>query len=199
MNPENLTRQISKVSQQDIELANHHKGAIIWLTGLSGSGKSSIAIEAELRLFQSGYKVYILDGDNLRLGLNNDLGFSAADRKENIRRVAEVACLFYRAGFIVICSFISPFKVDRDFARSLVPYGRFFEVFIQCHINECIRRDPKQLYKKAIANNLPDFTGISSPYETPADPELILNTELLAIDESANRIIDLLNRRHIIG
>lgn len=199
MYPENLTRHTSNVSQQDIENANKHKGAVVWLTGLSGSGKSTISVEAGHHLFKTGHQVFILDGDNLRLGLNSDLGFSDADRKENIRRVAEVARLFYSAGFIVFCSFISPFKNDRDFARSLIPADRFFEVYIQCDIKECIQRDPKGLYKKALANTLKQFTGISSPYETPSAPELVIDTETLSIDRSVSMIMKMLSQANIIN
>lgn len=167
------------------------------MTGLSGSGKSTIAIETQLKLFSFGYNCYILDGDTLRRGLNRDLSFSAEDRKENIRRAAEVAYLFYKAGFIVLCSFISPFSEDRDIARTLFPGDRFFEVYIKCSIEECIKRDPKNLYKKAINNSIGQFTGISSPYEIPENSELVIDSEKLSADQSSDLVLNLLKSNYI--
>lgn len=187
-----------KIDLINIELRNKHKSAIVWLTGLSGSGKSTISVETEARLFNQRYNVFILDGDNLRLGLNKDLGFSNDDRKENIRRAAEVANLFYQAGLVVFCSFISPFKEDRDYARSLVPKDRFFEVYIKCDIDECIKRDPKNLYKKAINKTISQFTGISSPYEVPENPNLIIDTETTSISKASDMIIEMLRNNQII-
>ncbi|MBW4889258.1 adenylyl-sulfate kinase [Mucilaginibacter sp. HMF5004] len=199
MSANNLTPQSSKISLADIETRNKHKGAIIWFTGLSGSGKSTIATETELKLFEKGINVYVLDGDNLRMGLNKGLTFSDDDRKENIRRAAEVAKLFYQAGFVVICGFISPFNADREEAKALVPADRFFEVFIKCSIEECIKRDPKNLYKKAIGNRIPNFTGISSPYEVPVNPELIINTETTPVIDAVKLITDMLYLKGIIN
>jgi len=188
----------NEITIEDREIRNNHKSAVVWLTGLSGAGKSTISIETEGKLFFSGKHVFILDGDNLRLGLNKDLGFSKENRRENIRRAAEVANLFYKAGYIVFCSFISPFQSDRDFARSLIPQNRFFEVFIKCSIEECIRRDPKKLYEKALNKDIPDFTGISSPYEEPSNAELIIDSERLSPKDSALAIISMLQTNKII-
>lgn len=196
--PANLTPQNSKISLSDIEDRNQHKGAVAWFTGLSGSGKSSIAAQTELNLFSKGINVYVLDGDNLRLGLNKDLSFSDAGRAENIRRAAEVAKLFYQAGFVVICSFISPFAADRELARKLIPQDRFFEVYIQCSLEECIKRDPKHLYQKALNNQIPSFTGISSPYEAPINPDLIIHTETSDVNECSKQIVELLKIKGII-
>jgi adenylylsulfate kinase len=198
MSHNNLTQQNSKISQADIELRNKHKGAVIWFTGLSGSGKSTISTETELQLFNQGINVYVLDGDNLRMGLNKGLSFSDADRTENIRRAAEVAKLFYRAGFVVIGAFISPFTADREHARELIPEDRFFEVYIECSLEECIKRDPKHLYEKAINNLIPSFTGISSPYETPENPSLTINTEKTTVADASGMIIELLKAKGII-
>jgi adenylylsulfate kinase len=198
MSANNLTQQNSKISQADIETRNKHKGAVIWFTGLSGSGKSTISTDTALQLFNKGINVYVLDGDNLRLGLNKGLGFSDADRTENIRRAAEVAKLFYQAGFVVICAFISPFSADREHARELIPQDRFFEVYIECSLEECIKRDPKHLYEKAMNNLIPSFTGISSPYETPVNPSLTINTEQTAVAEASEMIIELLKANEIV-
>ncbi len=174
------------------------KGCVIWLTGLSGSGKSSIANQLEVRLHSMGKSVYILDGDNVRHGLNSDLGFSDEERVENIRRIGEVAALFADAAIITIVSFISPFRKDRDMARKKVPAGRFFEVFVNASLNLCEERDPKGLYKKARRGEIPDFTGINSPYETPISHELEVDTGALSIEESADKIIDLLTKKRIL-
>jgi len=195
----NIITSESKVNHKDIENRNNHKSAIVWLTGLSGAGKSTISIETEIRLFKLGYNVFILDGDNLRVGLNNDLGFSKEDRKENIRRAAEVAHLFYQAGFIVLCSFITPFQSDRNFAKSLVPENRFFEVYVKCSIQECIKRDPKKLYEKALNNFIKEFTGISSPYEEPNKPELIIDTEKFSPGDSSIMILSMLKNNGILS
>jgi adenylylsulfate kinase len=194
----NLTPQNSKISLFNIEDRNKHKGAVLWFTGLSGSGKSTISAETELQLFNKGINVYVLDGDNLRMGLNKGLGFSDADRTENIRRAAEVAKLFYQAGFVVICAFISPFTADREHARELIPEDRFFEVYIECSLEECIKRDPKLLYQKALNNQIPSFTGISSPYEAPENPNLVIHTETTGVNECSNQIIELLKAKGII-
>ncbi len=159
------------------EERNGHKAAVLWLTGLSASGKSTIARELEKKIYQKGCRTMLLDGDQVRHGLCSDLGFSDYDRTENIRRVAETARLFFEHGNIVICTFISPFQSDRDFARSLLPDGRFFEIYVDCDIETARTRDPKGLYERAIKGEIKNFTGISSPYEKPAKPELILNSK----------------------
>ncbi|CAM4254858.1 adenylyl-sulfate kinase [Paenibacillus endophyticus] len=179
--------------QGTVNLDNHaslkgHRGAVIWLTGLSGSGKSTVASELEKRLFRHHIHTFILDGDNLRHGLNRDLGFSQTDRKENVRRLGEVAKLFVDAGLVVIVAAISPFRIDREQARTLLPADRFFEVFLSCPLKVCEQRDSKGLYKKARAAEITDFTGISSPYEEPRDPEIIVKTDELSIDETVDTI-----------
>jgi adenylyl-sulfate kinase len=162
---------------------------VIWLTGLSGSGKSTIAAILERRLFDAGALVTRLDGDNVRHGLCGDLGFSDSHRGENIRRVAEVARLFHDAGHLVLCTFISPFRADRDRARGLLPAGRFVEVFVRCDLEECKRRDPKGLYRRALAGQIPEFTGVSSPYEEPSSPELVVDTTRLGADQAAGAVL----------
>jgi bifunctional enzyme CysN/CysC len=176
-----------------------HKGAVLWLTGYSGAGKSTIARDLEKELFAAGAQTMLLDGDSLRQGLCGDLGFSDKDRSENIRRVGEVAKLFFESGHIVICTFISPFEKDRAFVRSLFPEGRFFEVHVKCDLDVCRRRDPHGLYQKTVAGEIKEFTGISSPYEPPEHPELVLETDLQSVKESVARIVDSLKRGEIIG
>jgi bifunctional enzyme CysN/CysC len=164
----------------------------LWFTGLSGSGKSTIANLVEKRLYALGQHTYILDGDNVRHGLNKDLGFTDADRVENIRRVAEVARLMVDAGLIVLVSFISPFRSERTLARSLFAKGEFLEIYVDTPLAEAERRDPKGLYKKARANQIKNFTGIDSPYEPPESPELRLDTTKLAAEAAAQRVVELL-------
>ena len=194
----NIKWQERKVSLADYETRNKHKGAVVWLTGLSASGKSTVAVESEKILFDRGVNVYLLDGDNVRHGLNKDLGFSHEARIENIRRIAELAKLFRNAGFVVLCAFISPYKADREIARELIEENRFFETYIKCDIEECKNRDPKGLYKKAIEGLIPDFTGISAPYEEPDHPEIVIDTEHQTIQESAQILINKLEDNGII-
>lgn len=188
----------SLVSLSEVEESNKHEGCVIWLTGMSAAGKSTIAAELERSLFKMGCLCFVLDGDNIRTGLNKDLGFSEKDRKENIRRLAEVCKLFRTAGLITIASFISPFKNDRQFARELIDDGHFFEIYVKCSLEECIRRDPKGLYKKAMDGLIPDFTGISSPYEEPVAPELVIDTEQLNVVEAVNKIKAMLEDNQIV-
>ena len=171
----NLTRVAHSVATTDRERQNGHLGGVLWLTGLSGSGKSTLAFALEKGLFTRGYQVYVLDGDNVRHGLNADLGFTQRGRTENIRRVGEVAALFSDAGLICISAFISPYRADRDTARSAAK-GRFHEVFLDADVEVCERRDPKGLYKRARAGKIMDFTGISAPYEIPTSPDLVIAT-----------------------
>lgn len=173
---------------------NRHKGGVLWLTGLSGAGKSTLAIEVERALFEAGYHVYVLDGDNLRHGLNSNLGFSHEDRTENIRRVGEVAALFADAGFICISAFISPYRADRDRARKAARQG-FHEVYVMADVATCERRDPKGLYERARRGEIPEFTGVSAPYETPKSPELVVDTMALSVEESVRQVLDYVDRK----
>jgi adenylylsulfate kinase len=187
------------VLRKDREALNRHKGCILWFTGLSGSGKSTIAHALEETLHKRGVRTYVLDGDNVRRGLCKDLGFSERDRTENIRRIGEVSRLMVEAGLITLTAFISPFIRDRQAVRSLVPPGDFIEIYCKASLDACESRDPMGLYKKAREGIIPEFTGISSPYEEPPNPELMIDTEALSIEESVRRIIDLLEERKILG
>ena len=175
---------------------NGHKGGVLWLTGLSGSGKSTVAIDLEAQLHRKGFQTYVLDGDNVRGGLNKDLGFAPEDRTENIRRIGEVAALFAEAGFIVITAFISPYREDRDGVRAIKP-EHFHEVFIDADVDTCEERDPKGLYKKARAGEIPEFTGISAPYEAPEKPELVVPTKNQTINESVSTLIDYVEEQFV--
>jgi bifunctional enzyme CysN/CysC len=176
----------------DRERQNGHKAAVLWFTGLSGAGKSTIAMALENRLFGRNCKTVLLDGDSIRHGLCSDLGFSPTDRKENIRRAGEVARILFDHGNIVLCAFISPFKKDRGFVRSLFPTDRFIEIYVRCTIDVCRQRDPNGLYKKAISGSIKDFTGIFSPYEIPEKPELIVDTQSLSLQKCVDMIGDFL-------
>ncbi|OLY82736.1 Adenylyl-sulfate kinase [Smittium mucronatum] len=199
-NDKNITWHHSGVSREARQSAFGHKGATIWLTGLSGSGKSTIAVELEKVLFQKGIKAYILDGDNIRFGLNKDLGFSASDRTENIRRISEVCRLFADANIVCIACFISPYVADRDQARAIhVESGLdFVEVFVDSSIEVAESRDPKGLYQKARQGLIKEFTGISAPYEEPVKPEIHLDTGDLAVNESVDNIVEYLTLKKII-
>ena len=174
-----------------------HKSAVIWLTGLSGSGKSTIANELDHQLFKRGVNSYVLDGDNVRHGLNKDLGFSPEDRVENIRRIGEVAKLMAGAGFVVITAFISPYRADRELVRELLEPDEFIEVFVDCPLEVCEERDTKGLYKKARAGEIPEFTGISAPYETPENGELTIDANAGTPTECAERLVAYLDQ-HIL-
>ncbi len=196
---ENLYWHKGKVSNTDREKNNGHKSACLWFTGLSGSGKSTLALEVEAELYRKGIHTYILDGDNIRHGLNKDLNFSKIDRKENIRRIGEVTKLFVDAGIIVLTAFISPFINDREQVRKLLPEGKFIEIFVDCDLETCEARDPKGLYKKARANEIKDFTGISSPYEKPVNPEIIIdNGRNSDLNNNIKQIISYLKSKRII-
>ena len=198
MTNRDIVWQSMSVSRSNREELNGHKGGVVWLTGLSASGKSSIANRLSQRLFEMRIHSYVLDGDNIRHGLNNDLGFSAEDRKENIRRISEVSKLIVDAGLITITAFISPYREDRKRARSLFKDGEFIEVYVKCDISICEERDPKGLYKKARDGEVRDFTGITAPYEEPIRPEIVLNTDCEEIDESVEKILDYLKRMELI-
>ncbi len=195
----NVHRQSLAIDQDARVRRNGHRPAILWFTGLSGSGKSTIANLVEKELYARGIHTYLLDGDNVRHGLNRDLGFTDADRVENIRRVGEVARLFVDAGLIVLCSFISPFRAERRMVRELVREGEFVEIFVDTPLEDCVRRDPKGLYARARAGEIRNFTGIDSPYEAPEHPELVLQTSATAAAGCAERVIEELLARRIIG
>ena len=195
----NVVWEGTEITREMREQRNGHRAAVLWFTGLSGSGKSTVARQLEKRLYAQGCRTTYLDGDNVRHGLNGDLGFSAADRKENIRRVAEVAKLGYDHGNLVLCTFISPFAADREFARSLLPEGRFIEVYVKCDLEVAKRRDPKGLYARALAGQIPEFTGVSSPYEEPASPEILVETDLQSAEEIVETILAELTRRGLLS
>lgn len=191
--------QSFEVSKSARKAINGHSSSIIWLTGLPASGKTTIARELEKNLHKMGVHTYILDGDNMRHGLNNDLGFSRDNRRENIRRVAEVAKLFSDAGTIVICAFVSPYIDDRDAARRLVEESEFVEVFVKCPVDVCMDRDPKSMYKKAASGNMKTFTGVDDPYEEPVSPEIIIETNESSLIEGVNKIIEYLEENSVIN
>ena len=194
----NITWHEANVVQADREKLLNQKGCVIWFTGLSGSGKSTLALEVESKLHQRGHLTYVLDGDNVRHGLNKNLGFSPEDREENIRRIGEVAKLFNDAGVIAMTAFISPYRADRDNARELLDEGRFVEVFVDCPLEVCEARDTKGLYQKARAGEIKEFTGISAPYEAPSQAELTVNTDSLTLNECTDRVIALLESKGLI-
>ena len=189
-----------EVTRADRNRVLGHKGATLWFTGLSGSGKSTVAVALEKVLNQKGVLAYRLDGDNIRLGINKNLGFSAEDRKENIRRIGEVAKLFVDAGVVVLSSFISPYREDRDQVRKLHDEGGmdFIEVFVDCPLGEAEKRDPKGLYKKARAGQIKNFTGIDDPYEAPANPELVLKSHEMTLEAEVDALLKLLTARGIL-
>ena len=194
----NIVIHPHKVKRSDREKIKNQKGCVIWLTGLSGSGKSTIANELEYELNKMKYHTYLLDGDNIRSGLNSDLGFSEEDRNENIRRISEVAKLFVDAGIITITAFISPFIKDREKAKEIIGKENFIEVFIDTPFEECVKRDPKGLYKKALKGEIKNFTGIDSPYEKPINPDIHIETLKVDIKESVEEIIKFLKEKGFI-
>ena len=187
-----ITWHDSEVTKADMQKQNGHKSAVIWFTGLSGSGKSTVSVALEQALFELGKHAYRLDGDNVRHGLNKNLGFSPEDRKENIRRIGEVSKLLVDAGTIAITAFISPYRVDRDDARNILEDGEFIEVYTQCSVEECEKRDPKGLYAKARSGEIKEFTGISAPYEAPNHPEITINTEQQSVEQAVAHILNYL-------
>lgn len=186
---ENIIPHKYSVTTKMRERLNNHKGLVVWFTGLSGSGKSTIAHALDLQLNKNNIHTYILDGDNIRSRLNSDLNFSEADREENIRRIGEVSALFADAGLIAITAFISPYRRDRVRARKLLPEGRFIEVYVKCPVETAEARDPKGLYKKARAGEIERFTGISDPYEEPENPDITIDTTAVSVDEAVEIII----------
>ena len=190
---ENLVTVKHRISAAARAGANSHRGGVLWFTGLPGSGKSTLAIETEHKLFELGRQAYVLDGDNVRQGLSSDLGFSPQDRTENIRRIGEVASLFADAGFIVITAFISPYREDRDIARKAAG-DMFHEIYIDADIETCERRDPKGHWALARAGKIPEYTGVSAPYEEPEKAEYIVDTAKLSIDESVDKMIEYIDQ-----
>jgi len=189
---QNITWHHPIITREDREKLLGQKGFTLWFTGLSRSGKSTLATEVEKTLYKRGYITFILDGDNIRHGLNRNLGFSPEDREENIRRVGEVAHLFSQAGIINMTAFISPYRADRKKARDLAEEGKFIEIFCKCSVAVCEKRDQKGLYKKARAGEIAEFTGISAPYEEPENPEIILDTDKESVEESTQKAITFL-------
>src|SRR3954462_6948031 len=196
--PTNITWHEASISKENRREKNGHGSCALWFTGLSGSGKSTIANAVSNELFRQGINEYVLDGDNIRHGLNRDLGFSDYDRTENIRRIGEVAKLFVDSGAVVTTAFISPFRSDRDQVRAIFEEGEFIEVFVDCPIEECEKRDPKQLYAKARRGEIKDFTGIDSPYEAPERPEITVRSDLLTVEEAVEQIFQYLQKNNII-
>ncbi|MAH80163.1 MAG: adenylyl-sulfate kinase [Rickettsiales bacterium] len=199
MTVNNLIRYTNTMSKEVRQKMLGQKPVIIWFTGLSGSGKSTLSHGLEQKLLESGLVAYVLDGDNVRQGLNKDLDFSDKGREENIRRISEVAKLMLDAGLIVISAFISPFEKDREFCRSIVADDEFVEVYLNCSLEECERRDVKGLYKRARAGEIKKFTGIDSPYEVPDHAELNINTKELSVEDSLAQILDYLRKKNIIS
>lgn len=194
----NLVWHHGAITRGHREGRDGYRGAVLWFTGLSGSGKSTLAHAVEERLFQQKYRSFVLDGDNMRQGLCADLGFSLEDRTENIRRIGEVAKLFTEAGVIVLTAFISPLRADRERARNILPAGDFLEIYCACPLDVCEQRDVKGLYKKARAGEIKEFTGISSPYEPPNNPDLALDSGHLALKDCVDQVMDLLINKGVI-
>jgi adenylylsulfate kinase len=195
----NIVWHQASISKEDRRQKNNHHSCILWFTGLSASGKSTIANEIAKALYHLNVQQYVLDGDNIRHGLNKDLGFTDFDRTENIRRIGEVAKLFVDNGQIVLTAFISPFIADRNIVRSLVEQNEFIEVYVECSVETCESRDPKGLYKKAKNGEIQNFTGISSPYEAPINPEITLNTDKQSVQECVETILQFLKSKNYIG
>lgn len=185
----NVTWHEHNVTSEERQKLNGHKGAVVWFTGLSGCGKSTVANAVDRLLHEKGIHTYVLDGDNVRMGLNKNLGFSPEDRTENIRRIGEVAKLFADSGTVVLTAFISPYRADRDQVREVMPESTFVEVYVNASLETCEERDPKGLYKKARAGEIKGFTGIDAPYEAPENGELELNSDAKGIEELANEVI----------
>ena len=195
---ENIVWHVHHVSKVDRRQLNNHKSCVLWFTGLPSSGKSTIASEVEYQLNNKGIRTYLLDGDNVRHGLNSNLGFSPTDREENIRRIGEVAKLFVDAGVITFVAFISPYRKDRKGARSILEDGEFIEIYVKCPVAVCERRDPKGLYGKAKKGEIKEFTGVSAPYEEPLKPEIVLETDRISVKESVKKIVDYLGEKGMI-
>jgi len=189
----NVVWQKTSILKYDRQILKKHKSFVVWFTGLPASGKSTLSSSLEYELYKMGIHTYLLDGDNIRQGLCKDLGFSEKDRKENIRRIAEVAKLFVDAGIVVITAFISPYKSDREMARKMFDSGEFIEIYVKCPIEVCEKRDPKGLYYKARMGKIKQFTGISAPYEEPDDPEIVIDTYNNSLEQSIKHILNYIN------
>ncbi|MEC1663220.1 adenylyl-sulfate kinase [Bacillus halotolerans] len=194
----NIVWHPAVIQKSDRQSLNGHKSCALWFTGLSGSGKSVLANAVDEKLYHMGIRSYVLDGDNIRHGLNQDLGFRTEDRIENIRRIGEVAKLFVDSGQMILTAFISPFREDRDMVRALFPDGEFLEIYVKCPLQICEQRDPKGLYKKARNGDIKHFTGIDSPYEAPLSPDLIIESDQTSIADGADLIIKKLQHKGII-
>ena len=199
MKSSNVIYHQASVSRKRRNKLNNHRSIVLWFTGLSGSGKSTLAHVLEEKLFNEGCITYVLDGDNVRHGLNSNLGFSDSDRKENVRRIGEVSKLMLEAGIIVMAAFISPFRADREDVRKLVSKGDFIEIYCKASLEICEKRDVKGLYKKARAGEIKNYTGIDSPYEAPENPELMLDTDNETLNESVSKIYNFLKEKEIIN
>jgi len=195
----NVFWHTSTITRQMRQEKNKQRSFMLWFTGLSGSGKSTLANAIERELFGLNYNVIVLDGDNIRHGLCSDLAFSEEDRHENMRRVAEVSKLFIETGTIVLASFISPYRKDREQVRSRLPHGDFYEVYCQCDLDVCEKRDPKGLYARARKGEIENFTGISAPYEEPIKPDIIVNTNNLSVDEEVTKLMKHLKEIHLLS
>jgi adenylylsulfate kinase len=196
---DNITRHEPRITPEARERLSGHRGAVLWFTGLSAAGKSTVANLVDHRLHEAGVHTFLLDGDNLRGRINRDLGFSPTDRKENIRRIGDMAHLFVEAGIIVLVAVISPYSDDRDAARALVPAGRFVEIFVDTPLEICETRDPKGLYERARAGQIPDFTGVDAPYEPPRSPELVLAAGIDPPDKLADAVIAFVRKQGLIS
>ncbi len=186
------------VKRADRNNLNNHKSGLVWFTGLSASGKSTIAHLVEKELFEKDILTYVLDGDNVRHGINSNLGFGPEDRKENLRRIAEISKLFVDAGVLTLAAFISPYKDDREYIRKRFDGDNFLEIYVKCSIEECEKRDPKGQYKRARAGIIKNYTGISAPYEEPENPDIILNTDEIDIETSVHKVVELLYSRNLV-
>lgn len=194
----NIVWHATTITKQERQKRAGHKSCVMWFTGLSGAGKSTLANAVDKELHRRGMASYVLDGDNIRHGLNRGLGFGPDDRKENIRRIGEVAKLFVDAGVITLTAFISPYREDRELARELLDADEFVEVYVKCPLAECERRDPKGMYQKARNGEIGQFTGISSPYEEPVTPELVIESRELSVEESVQKILSFLEQKGIV-
>ena len=195
---ENIYWHTDSITREARQKKNNHKSFVLWLTGLSGSGKSTLALALEKKLFNMNYNAIVLDGDNVRHGLCSDLGFTAEHRHENLRRISEVAKLFVESGTIVIAAFISPNRQDREQIRSRLPHGDFHEIYCECDLQECEKRDPKGLYARARKGEITNFTGISAPYEEPIKPDIIVNTNILTVEQEVDHILSILTLKNQI-